>query len=78
MEKRIYTASEGKTFRRKVDGHIMGNRMVLGNFVDGTPDEIDNYEEVVDENPIEDNPRHRRMLMRGRMNPHRPSLRKKQ
>lgn len=51
MEKRIYTAGEGKTFRRKADGHIMGNRMILGNFVDGTPDVIDNYEEVVDENP---------------------------
>ena len=77
MEKRIYTASEGMTFRRKRDSHIMGNRMILGNLIDGTPDTIDNYEEVVDENPIEDNPRHRRMPMRGRMNPHRPSLKRK-
>ena len=77
MEKRIYTASEGKTFRRKSDGHIMGTSMILGNFHGGTPDVIENYEEVVDENPIEDNPRHRRKPMRGKMNPHRPSLRKK-
>ena len=75
MEKRIYTAGEGKTFRRKVDGHIMGSRMILGNFVDGTPDVIENYEEVADENPVDR--RHPRHPMRGRMNPHRPSLRKK-
>ena len=75
MEKRIYTAGEGKTFRRKLDGHIMGSRMILGNFVDGTTDVIENYEEVVDENPVDR--RQMRHPMRGRMNPHRPSLRKK-
>lgn len=68
MEKRIYTAGEGKTFRRKADGHIMGNRMILGNFVDGTPDVIENYEEVVDENPRRRpmSPRERMLEMRNR------------
>lgn len=51
MEKKIYKASEGMTYRRRVDGHIMGNRMILGKFIDGTDDVIENYEEVVDENP---------------------------
>ena len=51
MEKKIYNASEGMTYRRRVDGHIMGNRMILGKFIDGTDDVIENYEEVVDENP---------------------------
>lgn len=51
MEKRIYNANEGMTYRRRVDGHIMGNRLILGKFIDGTEDVIENYEEVVDENP---------------------------
>lgn len=40
------TSQEGKTFRRKVDGFIMGNDMYLGKFIDGSDDVIDNYEEV--------------------------------
>ena len=41
-------AEEGKTFRRKVDGFIMGPGMQLGDFIDGTVDTIDNYEEIDD------------------------------
>ena len=48
MERKKYTASEGKTFRRKVDGLLMGNQMYLGLFIDGTEDAIENYEEVDD------------------------------
>jgi hypothetical protein len=51
MEKRIYNANEGITYRRRVDGHIMGNKLILGKFIDGTEDVIENYEEVADENP---------------------------
>ena len=78
MEKRIYTASEGKTFRRKVDGHIMGNRMILGKFVDGTEDVIENYEEVVNERPIgrRHNRDRREEILARRKNPHRPSRRR--
>lgn len=54
MERKKYTASEGKTFRRKVDGFIMGNYLIMGEFVDGTEDTIDNYEEVDDPTPAED------------------------
>ena len=46
MEKRHVKAREGKTFRRKVDGFIMGNDMYLGKFIDGSDDVIENYEEV--------------------------------
>ena len=49
-----YTAKEGYTFKRKVDGFIMGNELYLGLFIDGTDDVIDNYEEVIDENPQEE------------------------
>ena len=35
-------------FRRKIDGFIMGNDLFLGKFVDGTPDVIENYEEIED------------------------------
>ena len=59
MEKRIYNANEGMTYRRRVDGHIMGNKLILGKFIDGTDDVIENYEEVVDENPRRD---HRRPM----------------
>ena len=48
MENKHYTAPEGKTYRRKVDGFIMGNDMYLGKFIDGTDDVIENYEEVED------------------------------
>lgn len=46
-----YKAKEGYTYKRKIDGYIMGNELYLGLFIDGTQDTIDNYEEVVDENP---------------------------
>jgi hypothetical protein len=46
MKKEILRASEGKTFRRKTDGFIMGRSMILGKSADGTDDTIDNYEEV--------------------------------
>ena len=49
-----YKAKEGYTFRRKVDGFIMGNELYLGLYIDGTQDTIDNYEEVIDENPHEE------------------------
>lgn len=52
MEKRHVKASEGMTFKRKVDGYIMGNEMFLGKFIDGTDDVVENYEEVVDESPV--------------------------
>lgn len=50
-----YTADEGKTFLRKVDNFIMGSDMYLYNFIDGTPDVIENYTEIDDPNPNEDN-----------------------
>lgn len=43
-----YTTDEGKTFRRKEDNFIMGNDMYLYNYIDDTPDKIENYEEVDD------------------------------
>ena len=43
-----YIAQEGMTYRRKVDGYIMGNELYLGKFIDGTDDVIENYEEVED------------------------------
>lgn len=49
MEMKHVTAQEGKTFRRKVDGFIMGNDMYLGKFIDGSDDVIENYEEVDEE-----------------------------
>ena len=74
MEKKVYKATEGKIFRRKSDGHIMGNTMVLGRLVNGEMNTIDNYEEVEDTIPAEVR---ERMKVRGRrFNPHRPSLRK--
>lgn len=48
MKMKHVTAQEGKTFRRKVDGFIMGNDMYLGKFIDGSDDVIENYEEVDD------------------------------
>lgn len=48
MEFKHVTAQEGKTFRRKIDGFIMGNDMYLGEFIDGSIDTLDNYEEVDD------------------------------
>ena len=43
-----YKAKEGYTYKRKIDGYIMGNELYLGKFIDGTNDVIENYEEVVD------------------------------
>ena len=64
MEKRIFTAKKGNVFRRKSDG------VVIGRFIVDTT--IDGYEEVVDERPVSE-----RRGFRGRMNPNRPSLRRK-
>ena len=41
-----YKAKEGYTYKRKIDGYIMGNELYLGLFIDRTQDIIDNYEEV--------------------------------
>ena len=48
-ETNYYKAKEGYTYKRKIDGYIMGNELYLGKFIDGTDDVIDNYEEVVDQ-----------------------------
>lgn len=48
-----YKAKEGYTYKRKVDNFIMGNELYLGLFIDGIQATIENYEEVVDENPQE-------------------------
>ena len=57
MEKRHVKASEGKTFKRKVDGFIMGKEMYLGKFIDGSEDIIENYDEVEDTTPKEEKSR---------------------
>ena len=43
-----YKAKEVYTYKRKIDGCIMGNELYLGLFIDGTKDTINNYEEVKD------------------------------
>ena len=48
-ETNYYKAKDGYTYKRKIDGYIMGNELYLGKFIDGTDDVIENYEEVVDE-----------------------------
>ena len=48
-ETNYYKAKEGYTYKRKIDGFIMGNELYLGLFIDGTDDVIENYEEVVDQ-----------------------------
>ena len=53
MATNYYKAQEGMTYRRKVDGFIMGNELYLGKFIDGTDDVIENYEEVEDTEPKE-------------------------
>lgn len=50
-ETNYYKAKDSYTYKRKIDGYIMGNELYLGLFIDGTDDVIDNYEEVVDETP---------------------------
>ncbi|WP_291625589.1 hypothetical protein [Clostridium sp.] len=54
MENNYYKAQKGYIYRRKVDNYIMGNELYLGEFIDGTEDIIDNYEEVLDETPKEE------------------------
>lgn len=59
MNNKHYTAQEGMTYLRKIDGFIMGNELYLGKFIDGSEDVIENYEEVEDpeykpENPLEE------------------------
>lgn len=49
-----YIAKEGMTYRRKIDGFIMGNELYLGKFIDGTDDVIGNYEEVEEVEPKEE------------------------
>lgn len=49
-----YKAKEGFTYQRIVDGFIMGNELYLGDFIDGTLDKIENYEEVEDPDYNED------------------------
>lgn len=46
---RYYTATEGMTYKRTVDGVIVGSSIYLGKFIDGSDDVIDNYEEIIDE-----------------------------
>lgn len=50
MEKHV--AQEGKTFVRKADGYRMGNILYMGDYLDGTPDVIENYEEIDDQNYV--------------------------
>lgn len=50
-----YIADEGKTFKRIEDNFIMGNNMFLYNYIDGTPDNIENYEEVSEDFNINNN-----------------------
>ena len=52
-ETNYYKAKEGYTYKRKIDGFIMGNELYLGLFIDGTNDVIENYEEVVDDSTKE-------------------------
>ena len=52
-ETNYYKAKEGYTYKRKIDGFIMGIELYLWLFIDGTDDVIDNYEEVVDDSPKE-------------------------
>lgn len=54
METNHYKAQEGMTYKRKVDGYIMGNELYLGKFIDDTDDVIENYEEVEDTEPKEE------------------------
>lgn len=46
---RYYTATKGMTYKRKIDGAIVGSSIYLGKFIDGSDDVIDNYEEIIDE-----------------------------
>jgi hypothetical protein len=48
IEPNIYQADEGKTFMRRVDQFIMGDRLYLFNFIDGSRDVIENYTEIDD------------------------------
>jgi hypothetical protein len=48
MKNNIYTAKEGMIYKRIIDGFIMGNKLYLNKFIDGTDDVITNYIEVED------------------------------
>ena len=54
-ESNYYKAKEGYTYERKIDNFIMGNELYLGKFIDGTDDVIENYKEVIDNSPKEEN-----------------------
>lgn len=54
-EVNYYKAKEGYTYERKIDEFIMGNELYLGKFIDGTDDVIENYKEVIDDSPKEEN-----------------------
>ena len=41
-----WVADDGKAFIRKADGAVMGKEVYLHEYVDGTEDVIDNYEEI--------------------------------
>lgn len=46
MANNYYKAAEGRTYKRIIDGFIMGPELRLRDFIDGTPDVIENYVEV--------------------------------
>ena len=46
---KYFTSSEGMIYRRKNDKTIVGKSIYLGKLIDGSDDNIDNYEEVVDQ-----------------------------
>ena len=54
-EANYYKAKDGYTYERKIDNFIMGNELYLGKFIDGTDDVIENYKEVIDDSPKEEN-----------------------
>lgn len=54
-ESNYYKAKEGYTYMRKIDEYIMGNELYLGKFIDGTDDVIENYKEIIDDSPKEEN-----------------------
>lgn len=63
MDNNYYKAKEGYTYKRIVDGFIMGNELYLGDFIDGSEDVITNYEEVIDDTPKEERPDKKRNML---------------
>jgi hypothetical protein len=63
MDNKYYKAKEGYTYKRIVDGFIMGNDLYLGDFIDGSEDVITNYEEVIDDTPKEERPDKKRNML---------------